>query len=167
MIPSSTLIALPVMALLTILQTTALPYFPIFGVIPSFPFLVAITWGLLRGVQEGMIWAFIAGIFMDLFTAAPAGGLALSYTIAIFAILQIKEVLPENRILIPVGLTAIATVIQWILHTIFLAIFGYNTVFTLTNTLLPVLLLQSFLILPIYWLFLVIHRAIWPKAVEV
>lgn len=167
MIPSSTLIAVPVMALLTIFQSAALPYFPIFGVVPSLPFLVAISWGLLRGVQEGLIWAFIAGLFMDLFTAAPVGGLALSYTIALFAILQIKEVLPENRLLFPMVLTAVATIIQWILYTVFLAVFGYNTVFTLTQSLLPTVLLQSVLILPIYWLFMTIHRLIWPRAVEV
>jgi len=167
MIPPSTFLALPIMAVLTILQTAALPQFPILGVVPSLPFLVALAWGLLRGVNEGVIWAFIAGFFMDLFTAAPTGGLALTYMIAVFVAAQINEVLPANRFVIPMILAAVATIVQWLLYAIYLGLFGYNTLFTLSTSLMPVVLLQAFLILPIYWLLYLVQRAVWPKAVEI
>ncbi len=167
MIPTSVFLALPLMALLTVLQTAALPQFPIFGAVPSLPFIVALAWGILRGVNEGVIWAFIAGFFLDLFTAAPSGGLALTYMVAIFAATLINEVLPVNRFVTPMILTALATIIQWLLYAIFLGLFGYNSLLTLSGSLLPVVLVQSFLILPIYWLMYLVQRAIWPKAVEI
>ena len=167
MIPSSIFLAVPLMVVLTVLQTAVLPYFPLFGITPSLPFLVALAWGLIRGVNEGVIWAFIAGFFMDLFTAAPVGGLALTYMIAVLAATFINELLPTNRNVIPMLLAAIATVIQQLLYAFYLTIFGYNVVQLITSSLLPVALLHAFLILPIYWLLYLVQRAVWPKPVEV
>ncbi len=134
---------------------------------PSLPFLVALAWGLLRGMNEGVVWAFIAGFFMDLFTAAPVGGLALTYMIAIFAVLFIKELLPANRTVIPMLLAATATVIQQLLYAIYLSLFGYNIVTMISSSLLPSVLLQAFLILPIYWLLYLIQRTVRPNPVEI
>lgn len=167
MISSSILLAIPVMAILTILQTSVMPYFPLFGVTPSLPFLVALAWGLLRGTNEGVVWAFIAGFFMDLFTAAPVGGLALTYMIAVLAATLIKELLPENRTVVPMLLAAAATIIQQILYALFLGIFGYNVLEVISASFLPTVLLHTFLILPIYWLLYLVQRAVWPKPVEV
>jgi rod shape-determining protein MreD len=167
MIPSSIFLAVPLMVVLTVLQTAVLPYFPLFGVTPSLPFLVALAWGLLRGVNEGVVWAFIAGFFMDLFTAAPVGGMALTYMIAVLAASVINDVLPTNRTVIPMLLAAIATIIQQLLYAIFLAIFGYSIVQVIAASFLPTVLLNTFLILPIYWLLYLLQRAAWPKPVEV
>jgi len=61
----------------------------------------------------------------------------------------------------------VATIVQWLLYAIYLGLFGYNTLFTLSTSLMPVVLLQAFLILPIYWLLYLVQRAVWPKAVEI
>jgi rod shape-determining protein MreD len=167
MITSTVILAIPLMLILTVLQTAVLPYFPLLGVIPSLPFLMALAWGLLRGVNEGVVWAFIAGFFMDLFTAAPVGGLALTYMIAVLAASTINEMLPQNRTIIPMFLAAVATVIQQLLYAIYLSIFGYSLLQVLASSLLPTILLNAFLILPIYWLLYLVQRAIWPKPVEV
>jgi len=167
MISSSIILAIPLMAFLTVLHTAVLPHFPILGVVVSLPFLVALVWGLLRGVTEGVIWAFIAGFFLDLFTAAPTGGLALTYMIAVLVATLINEVLPANRFVIPILLAAIATIIQQLLYTIYLSLFGYNMVQVVSTSLMSTVLLQAFLILPIYWLLYLIQRAVWPKPVEV
>ena len=66
-------IAIPVMALLAIVQSAILPRFPIVGLTPQLLFIVALVWGNPRGLVEGLIWAFIAGIFVDLFSLAPLG----------------------------------------------------------------------------------------------
>lgn len=167
MIGSTILIAVPVIVLLTVLQTAVLPYFPLLGIVPALPFLMALAWGLLRGMNEGVVWAFIAGLFMDLFTAAPAGGLALTYMIAVLAACFINELLPDNRTVIPMLLAGLATAIQQILYAAFLAVFGYNILQMAAMTLLPTILVHTFLILPIYWLLYLIQRLVWPKPVEV
>lgn len=167
MITSTLLLAIPLMAILTVIQTAVLPYFPLLGVTPSLPFLVALAWSLLRGANEGFLWAFVAGVFMDLFTAAPVGGLALTYMLAIFAVALVKERLPSNRTLIPMLLAAAATFIQQLLYAAYLALFGYSLVQVLSYALLPMVILHTFLVLPIYWLLYFVQNLIWPKPVEV
>ena len=44
-------VAIPLMAVLAILQTAVLPRFPIAGLEPQLVFLVALAWGLLRGLE--------------------------------------------------------------------------------------------------------------------
>lgn len=167
MISSAIILAVPLMVILTVIQTAVLPHFPLLGVVPSLPFLVALAWGLLRGVNEGVIWAFIAGFFMDLFTTAPVGGLALSYMIAVLAACFINDVLPVNRTIVPMFLAALSTIIQQLLYAIFLSIFGYSMVQLISSSLMPTVLLHTFMILPIYWLLYLIQKTVWPKPVEV
>lgn len=163
---STFLLAIPLMLFLTVLQTAVLPRFPIFGIVPQLPFLLALAWGLLRGSNEGAIWGFIAGLTMDLFTVAPTGGLALTYTISIATVSFIINALPKNRVVMPMLMAALGTLIQQILYYLFLQLFGYGLGVTAVATLLPSILLNAFLILPVYWAMFVINRTLWPKPVE-
>lgn len=160
------LLAIPLMLFLTVLQTAVLPRFPAFGSVPQLPFLLALAWGLLRGPNEGAIWGFIAGLTMDLFTVAPTGGLALTYTISITIVSFIINALPTNRIVMPMLMAALGTLIQQILYYLFLQLFGYGLGVTAVANLLPTILLHGFLILPFYWIMYVINRTLWPKPVE-
>ncbi len=164
---SSIFLAVPLMLLLTVLQTAVLPYFPILGLVPQLPFLLAVAWGLLRGPNEGLIWGFIAGFCMDLFTAAPTGGMALTYMLAVLGVSWINQILPTNRFVMPILLAALATLIQQILYYLYLTIFGYNLSITAVTTLLPLALLQGFLVLPFYWGMHLLERTLWPRPVEV
>lgn len=164
MILSNLLIAIPLMVVLVIFQVSVLPLFPILGVVPSLPFLFALAWGLIRGVNEGAIWAFLGGFFMDLFSIAPFGGSALTYLVAIVGVILIHDFLPRNRLMIPMLLASVATIIQQILYYLYLGIFGYDI--DLNSSMLSLVLLQAILFLPIYWLLYFIQRQIWPKPVE-
>ncbi|MCA9952554.1 MAG: rod shape-determining protein MreD [Anaerolineales bacterium] len=163
---STILLAIPFMLFLTVLQTAVLPRFPIFGIVPQLPFLLAVAWGLLRGPNEGALWGFMAGLTMDLFTIAPTGGLALTYTISVAVVSFIINALPTNRIVMPMLMAAMGTLIQQILYYLFLQLFGYSLSVTVVASLLPSILLNAFLILPFYWAMYVINRTLWPKPVE-
>ena len=65
--------ALPLMAFLAVIQTAVVARFPMWGVVPLIPFLIALAWGLRRGIEEGALWAFCAGFFLDLFSISPLG----------------------------------------------------------------------------------------------
>ena len=162
---ASVLMAVPVMALLTIVQTAVFPRLPILGVTPSLPFLVALAWSLLRGLDEGLVWGFVAGLFMDLFTIAPVGGSSLTYMIAIGAATLISDLLPVNRFVNPILLGAAASLIQILLYTGYLRLFGYATDFS-RATLLPQVAVQTAVFLPIYWLFYLSGRLLRPRPVS-
>ena len=162
---SSIYAAFPLMALLTVIQTAVLPRFPILEMMPIIPFLVALSWGLLRGINEGLIWGFMAGIFIDLFSIVPVGVSALAFMGGITAVLFIQRILPISHFLLPALFAALATLIYLIIYFALLAVFGLGNL-SVATSLLPLILLHAALNLPIYWLMRYTYRAIRPPRVE-
>ena len=91
------------------MQATAMPHVTIMGVKPDLVLLMVISWSLLRGAQEGMIWALIGGIGLDLLSGAPFG----TFTV-ILVILSLLAGLGElsvfrTHLALPLVATLIAT----------------------------------------------------------
>lgn len=55
-----------------------LPHLRIGNVQPDLTLLVVGAWSLRRGVEEGVIWAFIGGIVLDLLSSGPAAASILA-----------------------------------------------------------------------------------------
>lgn len=163
---NSIYVAIPLMLFLAILQTAVLPFFPILGLSPQLPFLVALSWALLRGMEEGVIWAFIGGVFVDMFSVAPMGGSALSFMVGIAAVLWIQQAMPTSRFLLPVLLAFLSTVIYLLVYFVFLRALDYVTGFAGLPALFSLTLLHAVLILPVYWLALFVDRRISPRRVQ-
>jgi rod shape-determining protein MreD len=51
---------------------------------PDIVLLAIVAWGLLRGPAEGMIWAFMGGLLLDLFSGGPMGGITLALLLVAF-----------------------------------------------------------------------------------
>lgn len=66
-------LVVPLLITVAILQTTIVPQLAIWGVFADLPLLVVVSWSLLRGAREGILWGFIAGLAVDLFSGAPFG----------------------------------------------------------------------------------------------
>lgn len=163
---STVYIAIPLMALLVVLQTSLLPYFPILGIVPHLLFLVAVGWGLLHGINEGLLWAFVAGLFVDLFSISPTGISAIAYMTAVLPVVWMGSLLPQNRYLIPMIQTGIATLIMMLLNFVLLRLFGTPVGWDYLQLAPPTAVLHAALILPIYWLMYRLDRLWRPRAVE-
>jgi rod shape-determining protein MreD len=70
--------------LLALIQDVVLTQLPVSGGQPDIILLAVVAWGLLRGPAEGMIWAFIGGILLDLFSGGPMGGITLALLLVAF-----------------------------------------------------------------------------------
>lgn len=163
---NSIYIALPLMALLSIVQSAVLPRVPVFGLVPQILFLLALAWGLLRGLEQGLVWAFIAGIFVDLFSITPLGLTSLAYMLGIGAVILLQRILPPHRLLMAALLSMLATVIYLLVYFVTLRFFGFGmSIDTLLET-LPVAVLHGILILPIYVLMQAIIKQLQPRRVE-
>jgi rod shape-determining protein MreD len=75
-------LAIPVLVMVAILQSTVAPRVTFLGVFADLPLLVVVSWGLLKGPREGLLWGFIGGFAVDLFSGAPFG----SATLALMAV---------------------------------------------------------------------------------
>ncbi|MDT8304577.1 MAG: rod shape-determining protein MreD, partial [Anaerolineae bacterium] len=113
-------VAVPLFALLIVLQTSFLPNLRAGGVVPQLALLAAISWGLRRGPAEGMVWAFLAGMMWDAFSASPLGTTALSLMVAILAVRPLQQILPESPYLLPMLLTGLVFSIYLLISLILL-----------------------------------------------
>lgn len=159
-------LAIPLMLVLGVVETAVLPHFPLFGATPQLTFLVALAWGLLYGIEEGATWAFFAGIFTDIFSITPMGISSLAFIVGITAVIWATQALPTSRVLLPLGLAALATIISFILEIILLRLFGTVTDFQSITILPNILLLNVLAILPVYWLLYLTNRMIRPRPVQ-
>lgn len=164
---SSIYFAIPLMAVLAIVQTAVLPYFPILGMTPQLPLLVSISWALLRGIDEGVIWAFIAGLFLDLMSVTPIGVTSLSFMFGILAVIWVQQAIPTSRFLLPVILAFSATLVALLVNILLLRTLQLVVDLSALSALFPMTLLHAVLILPVYWTAYWIDRTIRPRKVTV
>jgi rod shape-determining protein MreD len=78
--------SIPFLTLVALLETTVLPHVRVAGAQPDLMLLVVGNWSLLRGVDDGVIWAFIGGGVLDLLSAGPI-------TASMFALLAVSLLL--------------------------------------------------------------------------
>ena len=165
--PTSIYLAIPVMIVLGVVETAVLPHFPILGSTPQLALLVALAWGLLYGMEEGAVWAFFAGIFTDMYSITPIGVSSFSFMVGITAVLWAQQALPTSRVLIPLALAALVTIISFIIDLLMLRLFGTITNFQSVIMLPTIILINVLAILPIYWLLYIINRTISPRRVQI
>lgn len=159
-------LAIPLMIILGLVQTAVLPHFPFLGSTPQLGLLVALAWGLLYGIEEGVVWAFLAGIFADLFSISPVGVSALAFMGGITAVLWAARALPASRVFMPLILAGLTTIISFLINMLLLRLFGTITDFR-SITIIPSLTLVNILaILPIYWLLFIINRTLQPRRAQ-
>ncbi|HEX6386391.1 MAG TPA: rod shape-determining protein MreD [Anaerolineae bacterium] len=162
----SVYLAVPVMLLLTVVQTAVLPHFPILGLTPQLPFLVALAWALLHGAEEGIVWAFVAGFFLDLFSIGPMGVTSLTFMVAVLAVTRIGQLLPSSRVFLPAILAGLATLLALFSYLLLLRLLGYLVSLQTATALASLALLHAGLVLPVYWLIYTLERVFRPRRVQ-
>lgn len=163
----SNYVSLPLMAVLLLMQASVLPRVPLLGFTPQVLLLVVICWTLLRGLEMGCVWAFVAGIFLDLFSVAPMGSTALTFMAVVFVVVGIQKALPENRFFVPLVTGAAGTFAYLLLNFLLLRLLGFPLPWAAASTLAPLILLHSLLILPIFWISYGLDQLSRPRRVQI
>jgi len=158
--------AIPLMALLAIVQTAILPRFPIAGVEPQLLFLLALAWGLVRGLEEGLVWAFIAGIWADLFSLSPMGLSSLAFMAGVSVPILLQPMMPPRRLPVTALLGALGTLLYLLVYVVALGLLGRGLSAAGVAGLLPIVLLHAVFILPIYYVVQSLLRVLQPRRVE-
>jgi rod shape-determining protein MreD len=61
-----------------LIQTTLLSRIKLWGARPDLMLLVVLVWAVVRGIDEGLVWSFIGGLLIDLFSGGPLAATALA-----------------------------------------------------------------------------------------
>jgi rod shape-determining protein MreD len=160
------LLVVPLMILLAVVQLTILPLAPLGGYTPQVLLLVVMAWVMLHGLGSGLVWAFTAGVVIDLFSISPLGVSALSYVAAVAVLAGVKALLPPNRTLVPMFLAAVGTFAYLLLSYLLLRLLGYDLPWRAATLASPLIFLHALLVLPLYWSILGVERLVGPRRVE-
>lgn len=68
----------PLLGLASILQSTVANRIAFAGVKPDLVLLIVVVWTLVYGGSSGVVWAFVGGIWLDIFSGGPMGISSLS-----------------------------------------------------------------------------------------
>lgn len=140
--------------LLALLQVSLMPRLPWLGVRPDLVFLVALAWGMVRGSAEGAIVAFGGGLMLDILSSFPLGGQALALLLTVVALSWLGAPFYRGNPLFPAAGAFLGTWAYHLLLLLLAQLFGQAASWggTLRYVVLPLSLVETVLMLPVYWL---------------
>ena len=123
---SSNRLPLYVMPLLVfiaaLLQSTVAGRLVIRGVKPDLVLIIVVISTLIYGGKAGIVWAFLGGIGVDLFSGGPLGISSLGLMLAALVAGLGHRVLSRYHLLVPLSASALATLIYGVVYIGLLAL---------------------------------------------
>lgn len=137
---------IPLLLLLSLFQSTTVARFKLAGVKPDLVLLLIVVGALVYGARPAVLWAFIAGIGLDIFSGGPLG--ASSLALMASALIAGLGHRPFSRfnILVPLTAAALGTLIYAAVYLTILALLDVTGVSTLQ---LPLLDTVRDIVLPV------------------
>jgi len=152
-----------------LLQVALIPHLSVWGVFADLPLLLVMSWGLLRGGREGLVWGFVAGIFTDLFTGGPFGAATLSLMAAGALSGQGQNIVFRHYLLLPSLVALVGTMVYDLLFLLVLQVTGHTVVWlgTVARIVVPSAALNACLIPIVLGLMRLLHRRFGQEAIQI
>jgi rod shape-determining protein MreD len=147
-----------------LIQTTLLSRISVVGAQPNLMLLVVLLWSLVRGVDEGLLWAFLGGLIVDVLSGGPLAGTAIALLAAAYLAGQSLGEQLGSQALRSMILTVLGTATYHLALLIVLDWTGHKIdwAFSLTRVAGPSVvlngLLAPFVLQPLNWLERVTRR---------
>lgn len=77
-------LTLPLLTGVALIQSTLLARVSLLGARPNLMLLVVLIWAVVRDIDEGLLWAFIGGLILDLLSGGPLASIALALVAAAY-----------------------------------------------------------------------------------
>lgn len=107
---------IPLLLLLAVVQSTAASRWQLGGVKPDLVLLMVIAGTLLYGGRSGILWAFMGGAAIDLFSGGPLGASSLAMIAAVLLVSIGHRPLSRYNPLVPLAATALGTLIYAVVY---------------------------------------------------
>ncbi len=117
-------LAIPLLLASGLLQSTVVP--TVMGVRPEIVLLLVVAASLSGGMEAGVVWGFIGGLSLDLFSGAPLGVFTLTMVL-VGALVNVGESnLFSTSLLLPLGAVFVATFVYHFLTIVLLQTLGWS-----------------------------------------
>lgn len=157
---------LPLLIVSTMLQSTLLAHLRLLGGQPDLVLLIVVSWSLLGRNPEGMAWAFVGGLLLDLFSGAPLGVSSVGLVLAAFVAGLGPGQVSRNNVVLPPVMILVGTAIY---HGVTLALLVALDLQppawldSLSYVTLPSGLLNLALVLPVFQLLGLLYARSHPR----
>ena len=145
----------------TVIQALILPDLLTVRIIPNLVLVLLLSWSALRGLGEGALWAFAAGILFDAMSLDPMGTNALAFLAVCVLGTWAGRRFFQASIFLPIPITFFAT---WVFSLFVLIIRATETGGAPLSALGPLILLQallnSLLVLLVYPVTRLLNRSV-------
>ena len=140
------------LALAAIVQSVVLAHASVVGVKVDLVMLLVVAWSIRRGIAEGIFWAIVGGIAIDLLSTEPFGAAGLSLGVAAVLAGSIGPSLRRSSALLPLAITPVVSIVTTLVNAAILALVGWPIFWPLTVALvvLPAAVLNSLAMLAVY-----------------
>jgi hypothetical protein len=163
------LIAIPLLAFLTILQSAVISRVPLLQGTPDTILLVLIAWVLQDRVKTTWQWSLIGGLMIGFSSVLPIYVPTITYLSITSIVLIFRQKIWENQIIAMIFMTIFGSVISQVIFAFFAYIQGSRLPIIDTTRLiiLPSLLLNLLLAVPMYILIKDLADWIYPEEIKV
>ena len=152
---------LPILALL---QTSLIPHLSVGSAVAGIVLIAVVDWGILRGPDEGMMWGFIGGLCLDVFTGWPFGTNTVAMVLVASAVSLGGATFIRTHALLAPGTVFVATILYFLVVMFILQSTEHPVAWieALRSAVLPAALINAVLNVPIFWLFGRLDGRIYP-----
>lgn len=117
-----------ILGIVALFQSTLAPILAPFNAKPDLMLVAVISWSLLRGAREGTTWAFVGGIWLDLFSSGPFGLSALALMCVSLTVAVSELTVFRSHIILPVVAILAGTIMHGAAYLLALQVLGYEVV---------------------------------------
>lgn len=156
--------ALWLMPLLALLQVSLAGHFSVRGVVPSIVLIAVVDWGILRGPDEGMMWAFFGGLGLDVFAEWPIGTATVSLVVVASIVSIGGGTFIRTHALLPPAAVFVASILfnAIVLFILESTQHPVDWVGAVRGIVLPAALYNALLNIPGYWLMRRLESRVYP-----
>lgn len=162
-------VGIPLFIVGAMLQASLLPHLRVFGGQPDLIVILVIAWSALDTEREGLVWAFVGGLFADLFSGVPLGVSSLALLPVAFIVTLTEANLYRSNLLLTLPLAAVGALLYHVLYLILLRLLiDYPVAWanSLTYVTLPSVLFDVILIIPTLRLLLSWYDRLHPRQIR-
>ncbi|MEA2008987.1 MAG: rod shape-determining protein MreD [Chloroflexota bacterium] len=163
------LLAVPILSIATILQSAVVSRITLLQGTADIVLLIVIAWALQKNVKTGWQWSLIGGLLIDFMSGLPFGIYTVSYLLVTGLTLALQARIWRLAILVQLFATFVGTILIHAFSIFVLVIQG--TILPLQDVLqtivLPSLILNLFLTIPVYSLIQELAWQVYPEEIEI
>ena len=111
---------IPGLFVAALVQSTMLVRLEVRNVKPDLVLILVLVGTLVYGAQSGMLWAFLGGVALDLFSGGPMGSSSLALLVAALVAAPGHHTLSRFNVLVPLSATALGTLAYGVIYIVVL-----------------------------------------------